>query len=250
MAQDIIALFSNHSSHKENPFCESVIRSTIDAIDCVARLSDTTYIIIDMEEKKIIYRSRTLLYINDSTLKDRQRECENPYWALVPERAVDLLIEVRKNYLHYCHLYDSRESGSHYSTTDFPIIINGKEFFVNQKFTPLLTYPDGTVKLGLVVISPTNSKTIESNIVTDDGRILRYDFDKRCYKDTNGIGNLSRKEKMVLARMMKGMTNTQIAEELFVTISTVKTLRSRIFKKLDVKTMNEAPAVVSKYHLI
>ena len=250
MAQDINALFSNHSSHRENPFCESVIRSTIDAIDSVARLSDSSYIIIDLEEKKIIYTSRTLLYISDSTLKDKQRECENPYWALVPDNAVDPLIEVRKNYLHYCHIYNVKESGSHYSTTDFPIMINGREFFINQKFTPLLAYPDGTVKLGLVVISPTNCKKLESNIVTDDGRILRYDFEKQCYRDANGIGNLSRKEKIVLTRMMKGMTNAQISEELNICISTIKTLRSRIFKKLGVETMNEAPAVVSKFHLI
>jgi DNA-binding CsgD family transcriptional regulator len=50
--------------------------------------------------------------------------------------------------------------------------------------------------------------------------------------------------------MMKGMTSTQIAEELIISVSTVKTLRSRIFKKLGVETMNEAPAVVSKFHLI
>ena len=250
MAQDINALFSNHSTRRENIFSESVIKSTINAIDAVARLSASTYFVIDLEEKKMVYKSKALLYIGDSTHKDKQRDCENPYWALVPDNVVDALIEVRKNYLHYCHLYGIKESGSHYSTTDFPIMINDKEFFVNQKFTPLLTYPDGTIKLGLIVVSHTNCKKLESNIVTDDGRVMNYDFDKRSYKNVTGISNLSRKEKIILSRMMKGMTNAQIAEELNICVSTVKTLRSRIFKKLDVKTMNEALTVVSKFHLI
>jgi len=250
MSQDINALFSNHSSHKENIFSESDIKSTINAIDAVARLSASTYFVIDLEEKKIVYKSKALLYVGDSTLKDKQRDCENPYWALLPERVLDPLIEVRKKYLHYCHLNNIQDSDTHYSTTDFPIMLNGKEFYVNQKFTPLLTYPDGTIKLGLIVVSHTNCKKLESNIVTDDGRVLSYDFDKRSYKIVTGISNLSRKEKMILSRMMKGMTNAEIAEELNICVSTVKTLRSRIFKKLDVKTMNEALTVVSKFNLI
>jgi DNA-binding CsgD family transcriptional regulator len=52
--------------------------------------------------------------------------------------------------------------------------------------------------------------------------------------------NLSKRETEVLALMGKGMSNAEIADALFVSLSTVKTHSGNIFEKLDVKRRTQA----------
>lgn len=51
---------------------------------------------------------------------------------------------------------------------------------------------------------------------------------------------LSKRELEVLQLMAEGLSNQEISERLFVSISTVKTHTSRLFEKLDVKRRTQA----------
>lgn len=51
---------------------------------------------------------------------------------------------------------------------------------------------------------------------------------------------LSRRELEVLQHMAEGLSNSEIAEKLFVSLNTVKTHTSKIFEKLDVKRRTQA----------
>lgn len=46
------------------------------------------------------------------------------------------------------------------------------------------------------------------------------------------------------------MTNEEIAQNLYISVNTVKTHRMRIFRKLHVETITEALTVVANYHLL
>ena len=52
--------------------------------------------------------------------------------------------------------------------------------------------------------------------------------------------NLSKRETEVLALMGKGLSNAEIADALFVSLSTVKTHSGNIYEKLDVKRRTQA----------
>lgn len=52
--------------------------------------------------------------------------------------------------------------------------------------------------------------------------------------------NLSRRERDVLQLIAKGMSNAEIAEQLFLSLSTVKTHVSKVFVKMDVKSRTKA----------
>jgi len=248
MAHDINALLTNNSTYHAESISESAINAAIESIKTFAELTNSSCVVIDLEEHRIIYKSSTLLYIEEATPADKQRDCENPYWALLPDEYLERLAEVRRNYLHYCRAFNKPQG--HYSTTDFPIIINGRKLYVNQKFSSLMTYSDGTIKLGLCLMNPSTRNKLESHIITGSGKKLRYDFSTGRYIEENTRIDLSKMEKVVLTRIMKGMTSKSIAAELKTSVSTIKTYRSRIFKKLGVKSMHEALATIEKYHLL
>jgi NarL family two-component system response regulator LiaR len=70
--------------------------------------------------------------------------------------------------------------------------------------------------------------------------------------DTAMIGRLgiSQREMEVLQKMAAGATNQEIADQLFVSLNTIKTHSSRLFEKLDVKRRTQAIEKAKRLHII
>lgn len=62
--------------------------------------------------------------------------------------------------------------------------------------------------------------------------------------------DLSDRELEVLALMVKGLNNTEIAEKLVVSLSTIKHHVSHILSKLDAGNRAEAVALAVQHHLV
>lgn len=62
--------------------------------------------------------------------------------------------------------------------------------------------------------------------------------------------NLTKRERIVLALMIEGLNNTQIAARLFVSPSTVKSHVSNILSKMDVSSRAEAVALAVRHKMI
>jgi len=63
------------------------------------------------------------------------------------------------------------------------------------------------------------------------------------------IVDLSDRESEVLALIAKGLTNAEIAEELYLSIETVKTYVKRLYAKLDVHNRAQAAVAASSHRL-
>ena len=63
-------------------------------------------------------------------------------------------------------------------------------------------------------------------------------------------GDLTERERDVLALMIEGLNNTEIAEKLVVSPSTIKSHVSHILAKLDVSSRTEAVALAVRHHLL
>lgn len=66
--------------------------------------------------------------------------------------------------------------------------------------------------------------------------------------DQNSL--LSKTEKIVLQRVKKGLSNEGIAKDFSISINTIRTHKKSLFKKLGVKSVNEAIAVAENYYMI
>jgi len=62
--------------------------------------------------------------------------------------------------------------------------------------------------------------------------------------------DLTERERVVLALLVKGLNNTEIAEKLVVSPSTIKSHVSHILRKLDVTSRTEAAALAVREHLV
>ena len=62
--------------------------------------------------------------------------------------------------------------------------------------------------------------------------------------------DLTKREHTVLALMVDGLSNTEIADKLFVSPSTIKSHVSHILRKLDATSRTEAAALAVRYHLV
>ena len=248
--QDVNTLFFNNSTCDEEIISKSDIDMQIRGIENFARLTNTTAFVIDFDRHKMLYRTDRMLFLDQVSYSDYQRESENPYWGLVAEDTLNYLLLLRKNYPLINQAIDAEDYRTHICTIDFPIIVKKHEFFINQKFTPLVMRSDGITKIGLFLINPSTSDHLESFIITQSEIRWRFNIEKGEYKPFNLRTSLSFMEKVILERIKKGMTNEEIASNLNLSVPTIKTHRMRIFKKLSVKTMAEALTVIGNYNLL
>ena len=248
--QDVNTLFFNNSTCGDEAISESGIDMQIRGIENFARLTNTTAFVIDFDRHKMLYRTDRMLFLDQVSYNDYQRESENPYWGLVTEDTLNYLLLLRKSYPLLSQAMDAEDYRTHICTIDFPIIVKKHEFFINQKFTPLVMRSDGITKIGLFLINPSTSNHLESFIITQSEIRWRFDIEEEQYMPFNLRTSLSFMEKVILERIKKGMTNEEIATNLNLSVPTIKTHRMRIFKKLSVKTMAEALTVIGNYNLI
>lgn len=62
---------------------------------------------------------------------------------------------------------------------------------------------------------------------------------KKAKRTTNTLDNLTKQEQNILALILENKSNKEIAEILFVSVSTIKTHINNIFKKLNVQSREE-----------
>ncbi len=72
---------------------------------------------------------------------------------------------------------------------------------------------------------------------------------RRAREREGPVSLLSDRERQVLLRVARGLTNKQIADELFMSISTVKSHIRSVFQKLDLTSRTEAAIFAVREHL-
>lgn len=97
-------------------------------------------------------------------------------------------------------------------------------------------------------------KTRSADLLVDSiervvaGERVGFDVDPSTRAAPRAV-ELSDRESEVLALIAKGLTNAQIAEELYLSIETVKTYVKRLYAKLDVHNRAQAAVAASSHQL-
>lgn len=75
-------------------------------------------------------------------------------------------------------------------------------------------------------------------------------YSKNKEKLPNNLVNLSKREYEVLLFIAEGLSDKEVADKIFVSVTTVRTHIRRIYDKLLVKNRTEAVALLSRYNLL
>lgn len=246
---DVNRLFFNHANSYGETDGQD-IRPLLGVVDAMSRIDCASTLVIDFDRHELIYKSDTLIFLDESSIRDIQRDCSNPYWSLVTEETLEKLLLIRNRYLLPGQELSEEDYAHHVNIIDFPILIRGHELFVTQKFTPLIMRNDGITKVGLFTFRHSTKTSMESAIIAPSGKRFRFDFNEGRYTGFDLATTLTLTEKTILHRVKMGMSNEEIAKSLYITVNTVKTHRNKIFKKLHVDSMSEAMSVVGNYNLL
>jgi DNA-binding NarL/FixJ family response regulator len=79
--------------------------------------------------------------------------------------------------------------------------------------------------------------------VSNKAQAAEYDNDEFFQR----LSILTPKQFRVLMMLVEGRTNSEIADESFVTIATIKAHLSEIFKKLEVSNRTQAAMIAANY---
>ncbi|MCQ2147633.1 MAG: helix-turn-helix transcriptional regulator [Bacteroidales bacterium] len=109
---------------------------------------------------------------------------------------------------------------------------------------------DGITKLGLFSFSPSSKKEMSFLVITSSGKRWSFDFEARTFQEFNLDLKLTIAEKAILQRARKGMSNEEIADDLYLSLNTDKSHKMHIFKKLNVSNITEALVVIGNYQLL
>lgn len=220
-----------------------------DILDATVRLTNACMFVIDFSKNELVYRSKNLIFVDEATMKDFQRDCPNPYWSLIVEDDFDILVKTRKAYYEVVDKFSHEDKLNHTVVTDYRIMLRNRPFTITQKFSPLAIREDGSLWLGLFLITHSPNKKCEH--IALFGKNFRYVYDFNCRRFVTFMENmnLTKMEKAILSMSAKGLTTEQIAEELCRSVNTIKTHKKRLFKKLHVQSIAEALTFVSNYNL-
>lgn len=225
------------------------INLLFESLDATARLTNTSMFVIDFAKNKMVYRTDNLLFTDEATKRDIQRESTNPYWSLIHEDDFEILLETRAAYLDFVKGFKPKQKLNHTYVIDYRIRLRRRDYMITQKFTPLKLRPNGELWLGLFCITISTHKACEHIAIFGDNFRYTYDFEQKAFLPFNENMELTLMEKAILLRAAKGMTTEQIADDLCRSVNTIKTHKSRLFDKLHVSSMSEAMTFVQNYDL-
>ncbi len=105
--------------------------------------------------------------------------------------------------------------------------------------------------LALKLTKPkTNTIIVEKEILIEKEIFITPETEFKFNEEVFNKLEISKRELEVLQLMSKGLSNQEIAEQLFISLNTIKTHSSNLFVKLDVKRRTQAVEKAKSLNII
>lgn len=242
-------VFENNMSYRIAEEKYSLTYQQLELLDATARLTNACMLIMDLVQNRIVCRTEKLLFIDETTQYAIQQENPNPYWSLIHEEDFAIVLEMKAAYLEFAKGFTPKQKSNHTFAINYRIRTRRRDYMVTQKFTPLKLCTNGKYWLGLFNITNSTHKTCEHAAIFGNNFRYIYDFKQKRFQPFNEHLELTLIEKAILLRAVKGFTTEQIADDLYRSVNTIKTHKSRLFDKLHVISMIEAITFIQNYNL-
>lgn len=253
MQKDIKSFFHPVNPQMNIPDCEyDRIGLCIVMAKALARNTNHSLYIIDYNRKNFLYVSSNPLFLCGHSPKDVQQKGYAFYFDVVPSDEINRLMEI--NEAGFRFYYDQPVEKRLDLSIEYNFHIRTSEkhsHLIHHKLTPVLLSDKGDIWLALCTVSLSPEKTIGDVIISDHTCTDRYFYSfegRRWRKQPELI--LSDREKEILQLSVKGLSNTEIGETLFIDANTVKFHKKKLFEKLHAENITEAVGIAANLRLI
>lgn len=218
------------------------IKSFIDFAEAFSRVSYNSMYLIDYYKRGFIYVSDNTLFLSGKTAKQVLQSGYLFYLKNVPEEDLKLLLKINEAGFMFFNKLDLEERLNYSISYDFRLKQpNGYLMLINHQLTPLILDEDGNIWIALCIVSP-SSNVLPGNIVIKnsvENTLFKFDLIKGKWHE-HPVVKLNIQEKEILMLSIQGFTAEKIANQLFLSIDTIKFHKKNLFKKLKATSMSEA----------
>ena len=224
----------------------------ISMADALARNTNHSLYIIDYNRKNFLYVSPNPLFLCGRSPEEVQHKGYAFYFEVIPPDEINRLIEI--NEAGFRFYYDQPVEKRLDLSIEYNFHIRTSEkhsHLIHHKLTPILLSDKGDIWLALCTVSLSPEKNIGNVVISDHTCTDRYiySFEGRRWKKQPEL-ILSDREKEILQLSVKGLSNTEIGETLFIDANTVKFHKKKLFEKLHAENITEAVGIAANLRLI
>ncbi len=224
----------------------------ISMADALARNTNHSLYIIDYNRKNFLYVSPNPLFLCGRSPEEVQHKGYAFYFEVVPPDEINRLMEI--NEAGFRFYYDQPVEKRLDLSIEYNFHIRTSErhsHLIHHKLPPILLSDKGDIWLALCTVSLSPEKNIGEVVISDHTCTDRYiySFEGRRWKKQPEL-ILSDREREILQLSVKGLSNTEIGETLFIDANTVKFHKKKLFEKLHAENITEAVGIAANLRLI
>lgn len=219
------------------------IEPCIKALDAIARITPYSMYVIDYYKQDFLYISPNSLFLGQSTIEEIKNMGYTYYYKLLPLEDRKFLEFINKVGFAFYYKLPEQDRKKYSISYDFFIYTgdNRKKILVNQKLTPIILNEKNQIWLALCIISIAPDRKRRGIVIRKEGSGIQYTYDFSVHKwRTINIAKLSKTDIDILRFAEQGLSNQEIADQLFYDINSIKFHKKQIFKLLNVKSTKQA----------
>ncbi|MBB6330636.1 DNA-binding CsgD family transcriptional regulator [Chryseobacterium sediminis] len=208
--------------------------------------------IADLKKRKLEFISENPLLFSGFRAAEIEKMGYDFFRKYTKEEDFEILRKVSTYGLKFFECLSPEEKKVHTITYDFHLkYANSVDVLVNHKITPIELDNDGKIsKIVCVVSYSLNRAAGNIRIISNTSEIYwKYNLFTGKWTEECKI-TLKIREIEIIRLYLQGLKIEEIAEQLFVSPSTIKFHRSKLFERIGVKNIIEAISYVITNNLI
>lgn len=228
------------------------VQAYIDAIKVISHIAYQSIYIVDYYKREFAYVSDNPLFLCGESPVDVQKQGWLFYFNHVHKDDIDLLLKINEAGFKFYNQLPIEERLEYIISYDFRIKQrNNHSVLINHKLAPLVLDKSSNIWLAVCYVSASSNRNSGNVIIhkVNSDMIIEYDIDTGVWKQRPRI-KLTKIEKEILLLSSQGLKIAEIAKSMFIAISTVKSHRTNILKKLNVDNIGGAIVYAANNQLI
>ena len=224
----------------------------LEIVKAFARVTYMSIYVIDYQNKGFEYVSDNPLFLCGLTHEEVQELGYGFYFRNVKQEDLSLLLKINEIGFDFYEKLPLEDRKNYTISYDFHIINEKKNsILISHKLTPMFLTEDGKIWKAMCIVALSPNHTAGNITISKQGSGIFWKFDLESNKWVEEEkAKLSDREIEILRFYARGLTITEIAEQIFVSADTVKFHRRKLFEKIGVQNITEALAYATNNKLL